>query len=266
MQTEAKKGNGFAMHDLGKMYLSGFGCEKDEEQAQAWFVKAYHAFVSKEASSKKKDYLQYRIGKLYAFGYGVEQDYGQAAKWYEKAVSENNPFAAYSLGSLYRRGQGVEQNDEKAYELYCMAAERSENPNAYAAYELGRMCRDGIGTAMNKAASDAWYRQAYKGFLVIEQNMADDKLYYRLGQMNLNGIGTAVNLPKAKRYFEKAAKLDNPDALYGLGKRRACGKTQNLMIRGKQWTACFKQRRKVTSMQHIRLASCSSRVKKCPQM
>ncbi len=218
MQTEAKKGNEFAMHDLGKMYLSGLGCEKDEEQAQAWFTKAYHAFTAQEASSKKKDYLQYRIGKLYAFGYGVEQDYGQAAKWYEKAVSEDNPFAAYALGSLYRRGQGVEQNHEKAYELYCMAAEHSEKPNAYAAYELGRMCKDGIGTAPDKAASEAWYRRAYQGFLMIEQNMADDKLYYRLGQMNLNGIGTAVNLPKAKQYFEKAANLDNPDALYGLGK------------------------------------------------
>lgn len=218
MQTEAQKGNGFAMHDFGKMYLSGFGCEKDEEQAQAWFTKAYHAFIAKEALSKKKDYLQYRIGKLYAFGYGVEQDYGQAAKWYEKAVSEDNPFAAYALGSLYRRGQGVEQNDEKAYELYCMAAEHSEKPNAYAAYELGRMCRDGIGTTPDKAASEAWYRRAYQGFLMIEQNMADDKLYYRLGQMNLNGIGTAVDLLQAKRYLEKAANFDNPDALYGLGK------------------------------------------------
>ena len=218
MQIEAKKGNGFAMHDLAKMYLSGLGCEKDEEQAQAWFSKAYHAFTAQEAKVKKKDYFQYRIGKLFSFGYGVEQDYGKAAEWYEKAVSEDNPFAVYALGSLYRRGQGVEQNDEKAYELYCVAAEHTEKPNAYAAYELGRMCRDGIGTASDKAASEAWCRRAYQGFLMIEQNMADDKLYYRLGQMNMGGIGTAVNLPKAKRYFEKAAKLDNPDALYGLGK------------------------------------------------
>ena len=78
---------------------------------------------------------------------------------------------------------------KKAYELYCMAAEHSEKPNAYAAYELGRMCRDGIGTTPDKTASEAWYRRAYQGFLMIEQNMADDKLYYRLGQMNLNGIG-----------------------------------------------------------------------------
>lgn len=218
IEAEAAKGNGFAMHDLGKMHLSGLGCEKDEEQAQAWFAKAYHAFIAEESKAEKKDYLQYRIGKLFSFGYGVEQDYAKAAEWYEKAMAEDNPFAAYALGSLYRRGQGVEQDDEKAYTLYCVAAEHEKKPNAYAAYELGRMCGDGVGTKKNQAASRAWYRQAYQGFLMIEQSMADDKLYYRLGQMNLTGAGTEINLPLAKQYFEKAAKLDNPDALYGLGK------------------------------------------------
>ena len=218
MAAEANKGNGFAMHDLGKIYLSGLGCEKDEEQAQGWFAKAYHAFITEESQAEKKDYLQYRIGKLFSFGYGVDQDYLKAAEWYEKAVTEDNPFAAYALGSLYRRGQGVEQDDGKAYSLYRMAAEHGEKPNAYAAYELGRMCRDGIGTETDKAASDTWYRQAYRGFLMIEQNMADDKLYYRLGQMNLTGTGAEKDLSKAKDYFEKAAALDNADALYGLGK------------------------------------------------
>lgn len=218
MQVEANKGNGFAMHDLARMYLSGLGCDKDEGLAQEWFQKAYHAFLREEETAEKKDYLQYRIGKLYSFGYGVEQDYLKAAEWYEKAVAEGNPFAAYALGSLYRRGQGVEQDDGKAFTLYRMAAEDEDKPNAYAAYELGRMCRDGLGTVPDKAASDEWYRRAYQGFLAIERNMADDKLYYRLGQMNLTGTGTEVNIPQARLYFEKAAELDNPDALYGLGK------------------------------------------------
>lgn len=218
MEAEAAKGNGFAMHDLGKMHLSGLGCEKDEEQAQAWFAKAYHTFIAEEARAKKKDYLQYRIGKLFSFGYGVEQDDTKAAEWYEKAVAEDNPFAAYALGSLYHRGQGVEQDDEKAFRLYTRAVENEKKPNAYAVYELGRMCRDGVGTKKNQAASRAWYRQAYQGFRSIENTMADDKLYYRLGQMNLTGAGTETNLPLAKQYFEKAARLDNPDALYGLGK------------------------------------------------
>lgn len=218
MSAEANKNNGFAMHDLGRMYLSGLGCEKDEDTAQDWFLKAYHAFLAEESKAKKPDYLQYRIGKLFSFGYGVEQDYTKAAEWYEKAVSENNPFAAYSLGSLYRRGQGVDQDDGKAFSLYELAANHESKPNAYAMYELGRMCKGGIGTAVNVPVSKKWYAKAYKGFLSIAEDMADDKLYYRLGQMNLTGTGTEKNLKDAKSYFEKAAELDNTNALYGLGK------------------------------------------------
>lgn len=218
LEEEAVRGNGFAMYDLGKMFLSGLGCEKAEQAAQKWFADAYRAFMDRESREEDPGYLQYRIGKLYSFGHGVEQDDGKAAKWYEKSVAEKNPFAAYALGSLYYRGQGVEQDEEKAFRLFTIAANDKDKPNAYAQYELGRMCRDGIGTAPDKEVSEDWYRRAYQGFLSIEQNMADDKLYYRLGQMNLTGTGTEKNLELAGTYFEKAAELDNADALYGLGK------------------------------------------------
>lgn len=153
MCAEAASGNGFAMHDLGRMYLSGLGCNKDEDTTQKWFEKAYHAFVREEQVAKKPDYLQYRIGKLFSFGYGVEQGYAKAAEWYEKAVQENNPFAAYSLGGFYRRGQGVSQDDKEALSFYQMAAAQETKPNAYAMYELGRMYQDGIGTAPDKEES-----------------------------------------------------------------------------------------------------------------
>ena len=218
MQTEAETGNGFAMHDLGKMLLSGLGCDKDADAAQQWFEKALVAFIQEEADTKNPAYLQYRIGKMYAFGYGVEQDYLQAAQWYEKAVTQKNVFAAYSLGSLYHRGQGVAQDEDRAYALFLMAANDSKKPNAYAAYTLGRMCQEGVGTPASKEQSDVWYRRAYNGFLSMEENMADDKLYYRLGQMNLSGTGTETDLEKAESYFRKAADLKNIDALYGLGK------------------------------------------------
>lgn len=218
MKQEAARGNGLAMHDLGRMYLAGLGCEKNEGEAQAWFQKAFHAFTAKEPQEKKPGYLRYRIGKLYAFGYGVEQDYEKAAYWYQRAVDEENPFAAYALGSLYHRRQGVKQNDEKAFELFTMAAMDEKKPNAYAQYELGRMCRQGIGTVPDQAASREWYRKAYQGFLAIEETMADDKVYYRLGQMNLAGTGTEMDLELAGQYFGKAAALDNADAMYGLGR------------------------------------------------
>ena len=218
MQTEAETGNGFAMHDLGKMLLSGLGCDKDEEAAQQWFEKALESFIQEEAHTKNPAYLQYRIGKMHAFGYGTNQDYVQAAQWYEKAVAQKNVFAAYSLGSLYHRGQGVAQDKDRAYSLFHMAANDDKKPNAYAAYTLGRMCREGVGTAASKEQSDSWYRRAYQGFLSMEQTTADDKLYYRLGQMNLSGTGTPHDLEKAAFYIHKAVDLNNTDALYGLGK------------------------------------------------
>lgn len=218
MQSEAKAGNGLAMHDLGKMLLSGLGCEKNEVQAQSMFLQAHSAFCQMEQADKKPYYWQYRIGKMYSYGYGVEQDYSASAEWFARAVEGNSPFAAYALGGQYYRGQGVEQDFSKAFSLFTMAATDEKKPNAYAQYQLGRMCRDGIGTAVDRSASEYWYCQAYQGFLSMEQTMADDKLYYRLGSMNLSGTGTEVDLSKAKLYLEKAAELDNTDALYGLGK------------------------------------------------
>ena len=218
MRSEAEAGNGLAMHDLGKMLLSGLGCERDEALAQSWFLQAHDAFLQMEETDKRPHYWQYRLGKLYSYGYGVEQDYTVSAEWFAKAVEGGSPFAAYALGGQYYRGQGVEQDYARAFSLFTMAATDASKPNAYAQYQLGQMCEKGIGTAVDQAAAEKWYRQAYQGFLIIEQTMADDKLYYRLGSMNLNGTGTEVDLMKAKVYFEKAAALENVDALYGLGK------------------------------------------------
>ena len=80
------------------------------------------------------------------------------------------------------------------------------------------MLNEGIGKVKNVSSAREWYRKAYNGFLAIERNMADDKLYYRLGQMNHNGIGTEVNLDNARLYFEMADKLKNTNAAFGLGK------------------------------------------------
>ena len=218
MKKEAKRGNGFAMFDFGKMYLTGLGCEANEETAARWFASSLRAMQIAAENARDPCYLQYRIGKMYALGYGTEQDYKAAAMWYEKSIADNNPLAAYSLGCLYHRGQGVERNEKRAYTLFEMAAEDRNKPNAYAAYELGRMCEEGIGTIRDEGMADYWYSAAYDGFVAMERNQADDKLYYRLGQMNLTGSGTTENTDLARDYFEKAAKLGNVDALFGLGK------------------------------------------------
>ena len=213
---EANRGNGYACYDVGRMYHLGQGCEANEEEAQWWFRNALEAFQKAEQTEEKKEYLRYRIGKCYAYGHGTEQSYEEAARWFR--LAESNPFAAYSLGGQYLRGQGVKQSDMEAYRFFYRAATHHKQPNAYAQYQLGRMHRDGIGTVVDPVSSKQWYESAYRGFLAMEQVMADDKLYYRLGSMNLTGTGTEMDLEQARFYLEKAVELGNADALYGLGR------------------------------------------------
>lgn len=217
MLQEAAKDNGLALHDLAKMHQTGLGCNQDHTLAEKLFSDAYCAFLRKLPSEKNPAYLQYRIGKLFLQGLGVEKNYATAAEWFEKSSAAGNPYAAYSLASLYHHGQGVELNEEKAFSLYKIAASNTHAPNAYAAYELGNMYKTGKGTEKDIEASEQWYRKAYTGFLKLEQSTLDDTLLYRLGQMNAKGIGTDVDTTKAISYYEKAAKLKNTNALYGLG-------------------------------------------------
>ena len=175
MAREVEAGNGLAMYDLGKMYLSGLGGCMDEAMAQHWFSRAYNAFLQMEQTDKKKGYWQYRIGKLYALGHGIEQDYKQSAEWFAKAMASGNSLAAYSLGGQYYQGQGVEKDDTCAFKLFTIAAADEKRPNTYAQYQLGKMYAAGCGTAVDAAAAQKWNALAYQGFLRIEQTMADDR-------------------------------------------------------------------------------------------
>ena len=213
-QQEAQKGNALAMHDLGRMLADGLGRKIDMQAAHVWYSKALAAFYAVERQ-KKKRYAEYRIGKLYAAGLGCEQDYGDAARWFQLSADKGYKYAQYSLAGLFRCGQGVEQDDARALELYTASAQQDF---PYAAYELGKMYRDGIGCEKDAEASEQWYRQAFAGFLELEQQSHDDKLQYRIGWMLLHGVGTGKDEAAAREWFEQASKLDNPHAQYQLAR------------------------------------------------
>lgn len=213
---EAEQGNGFAMHDLGRMFADGLGRDADVGLAQKWYEKALEAFLVREESVKKKEkpYLQYRIGKMYASGLGAEQNYEKAAHWFSQAAAMAHKYAQYSLAGLYRRGRGVEQNDIRAFSLYMSSAEQG---NPYASLELAKMYRDGFGTEPDLHQAEWRFQNAYSGFVVLEEKSHDDKLQYRIGQMLHTGTGTSKDDEGAARYWEKSAKLGNINAQYALG-------------------------------------------------
>lgn len=213
-QREAQKGNALAMHDLGRMLADGLGREIDMQSAHVWYSRALATFRAVERQ-KENRYAEYRIGKLYAAVLGCEQDYGEAAQWFRLSADKGYKYAQYSLAGLFRRGQGVVQDDVRALELYTASAQQDF---PYAAYELGKMYRDGIGCEKDAEASEQWYRQAFAGFLELEQQSHDDKLQYRIGWMLLNSVGTGKDEAAAKEWFERASKLGNPHAQYQLAR------------------------------------------------
>lgn len=221
-QAEADKGNILAIHDIGKMYRQGLLGEENTENADKFFTEALRAFQEIEPTAKKmRPYVQYRIGKLYNLGYGTEQNYAEALKWFEKAALAENKYAQYSLGSLYYYGSGTEQSFENAFMWYKRSADKG---NAYAAYETAKMLCDGKGTALDKSEAERYFKNAYNGFLKIEQDMADNKLWYRLGMMTLNGIGCEIDSDKAVDFLRKSAELNNENALCEYGKQLVEGK------------------------------------------
>ncbi|NNJ31103.1 MULTISPECIES: MobP3 family relaxase [Clostridia] len=212
--TEAEADNPLALCDLGRMSADGLGCEANADEAYRWYEKALAVFHAAEEEKPWK-YTEYRIGKMYAAGLGTEQDYLQAADWLTLSADENYKYAQYSLGGLYYHGKGVDQDHESAFALYTRSADQSF---PYASFELGKMLRDGIGCVKNQQNSDRRFKEAFLGFVSMEEQGHDDKLQYRLGWMLLNGIGTDKNEARAKEYFEKAASVGNPFACYQLAK------------------------------------------------
>ncbi len=215
-QEEADKGNVPAMYNIAKMYQRGQLGEENIPKAQEYYARTLKGFLFLESSAgKMQPYVWYNIGKLYNLGYGTEQNYTEAFKWFHKAAIAGNHYAGYSLGGLYNYGNGTEQDCEKAFEWYKKSADKH---NAYGCYEAAKMLRDGIGTEQNPEQSEKYFRDAYRGFLKMDNKNADDKLLYRLGAMTLKGIGCTAYPEKAAEYFRRSAEMNNKYALCEYGK------------------------------------------------
>lgn len=212
--AEAQKGNILAVYDLGRIYSSGLGVDKNLEVAHEYYVKALAGFNEVE-SQKSWKYTEYRIGKMVASGIGTEQDYQKAAEWFELSAEKKYKYAQYSLGALYHRGQGVGKDMDKAFELYLKSAKQGF---PYADFEVAKMFRDGIGTDKDESKSGQHFKKAFQGFELLEKSSHDDKIQYRLGWMLQNGVGTDQDIPRAKEYYAKSEKLGNIFSGFALAK------------------------------------------------
>ncbi len=188
---EAEQGNGFAMHDLGRMFADGLGRDADVGLAQKWYEKALEAFLVREESVKRKrrnPICNIVLGKCMLLVWDQNKIMKKRHTGFLRRLQWIIKYAQYSLAGLYRRGRGVEQNNIRAFSLYMSSAEQG---NPYASLELAKMYRDGFGTEPDLQQAEWRFQNAYSGFCGSGRKSHDDKLQYRIGQMLHTGTGTS---------------------------------------------------------------------------
>jgi TPR repeat protein len=149
-RAEAEKGDARGQYNLGVLYLTGHGVERDPAQALLW---------DRRAADQGLAVAQHQLGLLYYRGEGTGQDYAEAAKWFRKAADQGLADAQYNLGVMYFNGDGVEENMAEVVKWISLAAGQGF-PEAE--YRLGVMYEDGTGLPRDPKEALDWYRRAAK--------------------------------------------------------------------------------------------------------
>jgi serine/threonine protein kinase len=204
-QPLAESGDRDAQFGLAWLYDKGFGVERSEERAAAWYQKA---------ADKGHLLAQLNVGDLYEAGAGVPQSYEQALKWYKRAAEQGNPEAQYFVGFYYDKGQGTQQDDTAAVLWYEKSAQQGF---AKAQKKLGDMYATGRGVGRNEREALRFYYQA------AEQNHPDAE--FNVGYWYENGLGgVRRDYQAAAQWYARAADHGSAKAREQLDNLRSKGR------------------------------------------
>ena len=245
LNKAAEQNNPDALYQLGYIYSSEEYSIADTEKAFEYYARALENYIEAEKENENAT-AEYRIGRMYFNGMGIEENVSEAVKWLEKAALNHNATAAYQLYKIYSDGNLIEADFEKAsaflkmacllenpYAQYTLGNIELENGNiergikllnesadkemSFACYKLGGIYSSDEYGLLDETASQEWYSKALNLFKSDYKDRPNDITSCRLGNMYLNGQGTEQDVNKAVEWLNKAAKQNNPDALYQLG-------------------------------------------------
>ena len=229
----ANKGDTEACFNLGHMYETGRGVEKDKKKAVAsYFEAAKQGYAKAQSRLGELAYdqgdaeAQFSLGVIYYYlGKGAKEDYEKALALFTKASERGLAEATFNLGDMYYKGKGVNKNCKKAEELFTKAAEQGFDE---AKFTLGNMYYNGDGVEENKKeAVELLTKAAEKGHdkslsrLIELANKGDTEAEFSLGNMyDENSCGSKFvekNNEKAIEWWTKAAKQGHVEAQCNLG-------------------------------------------------
>ena len=168
--------------------------ELGEIQEDEKLMKEGFNALKKKVDSGDMHYANY-LGYAYDFGVGTSLNIKEAMKYYEMAAKQNNAIGMTNLADLYLR----ENKLKKAKSLLFKAAEKE---CGYAQYLL----------AINFFYFNSKHKK--EALYWLEKSASNDDPYalYQLGLY----YSEANDLAKAIKYYQRAAELNNADALLEL--------------------------------------------------
>tara|TARA_B100001250_G_scaffold124041_1_gene105410 strand:+ start:2692 stop:4242 length:1551 start_codon:yes stop_codon:yes gene_type:complete len=180
-QVAAKKGDPFAIGNMGWHYATGYGIDIDQSIAVEWYEKgtvAKNLFsiiqlsihlkqglgVDKDekrsfdlmllAAESESDYAWTELGFHYLHGIGTVANYYKSIDWFEKAAEKNNIVAQAYLGWMIAGGRGTNTDYEKGFEWTLKAADTG---NVFAQGNVGWHYLNGFGVLKNIDEATKWF-------------------------------------------------------------------------------------------------------------
>lgn len=190
----AEKGDAEAQFNIGMMYSTGVGIEKDDALAFRWIHRA---------AEQGHDEAEFILAVMFNEGVGTAKDESEALRWYRRAADHGERRAQYQLASAYTFGRGVAEDLKEAARWYRRAAERGL---VHAQSDLELLYETGSGVEKDEREALRWYLKA------AEQG--DVAAQFRAGLICKENL---KNAKEAVRLFRSAASQGNADAQISLG-------------------------------------------------
>ena len=229
--------DGSILYKIGKIYYEGKGCEKDDEKAYEYFMKAadcknknaYYAlgktcsdktsthydiiraeqyylkayeeyYDSETEESHAPSYLKNSMADLYANQEHEIYDINKAISLYKDcAENDNSPFSMLKLGSIYLNGNGVYKDITLGLHYLNDAADCG---NKFAKVTLADFYADATHNHYNIAKAISLYKDCIK-------NDADSYSMSKLGSIYLFGNGVPKDEALGLKYLNDAAAQGN---------------------------------------------------------
>ena len=148
IKKAAELGDRAAQHNLGHLFLHGFGVNEDITIALRWFR------LSAEQGSINS---QYTLGLLYESSDRVKPDRVEAIRWFHEAAIQNHGKANLKLGHIYNQMDEGNRDLLMAFDHFQTAAEQGI---ADAQYEIGLMYDFGHIKPKDLEIATFWYQKA----------------------------------------------------------------------------------------------------------